>query len=163
MTRVVVDVSAQFQMIGSSETMGSDQVPSNLLHSPTRILTEPDRDDFIKLGGYIHPLFASSETAMALRPFPGSALLHILGGLVEQTPDIPENMIALLAFDHVEFISQAFVGDLVHAILEIYQPIPTASASKLVLPMTWTLTGVPEESKIYVIAEVRMLAHGTAP
>lgn len=142
--------------------MGSDLAPSNLLRSPTRILTDPDRDDFIKLGGYIHPLFASQETSIASRPFPGSALLHILGGLVEQTSEIPENLIALLSFGHVEFTAKAFAGDEVSALIEIYQPITTASGRNLVIPMNWTLISVPDESKIYVTAQVQMLAHGAA-
>ncbi|MCG3769363.1 MAG: hypothetical protein JW384_00485 [Nitrosomonadaceae bacterium] len=140
--------------------MGLDQLPSNLLRSPARILTGPDRDDFIKLGGYIHPLFASQETSIASRPFPGSALLHILGGLVEQTPEIPENLIALLSFGHVEFTAKAFAGDQVSALIEIYPPTPTSSGRNQVIPMNWKLISVPDESIIYVTAQVRMLANG---
>lgn len=110
------------------------------LTTPGIELTEPMRARLVSTGGFTHPLFTDPEIAegpspFAGRPFPGQALLLVLGGLVEQTGVFDDIAVALIGYDAVRFRSPAYPGDTVLADLEVWriQPMPNPRRMTLVL------------------------------
>jgi acyl dehydratase len=85
--------------------------------SPARLLDPADAGALIGLGGYTHPLFTDpahlASSPFATRPWPGQALLLVMGGLAEQTGLYDGWAIALLGFDSVRFAAPACDGDTV--------------------------------------------------
>jgi acyl dehydratase len=85
--------------------------------SPSRHLEPGDAATLIGVGGYTHPLFTDPEhlatSPFASRPWPGQALLLVMGGLVEQTGLFDGWAVALLGFDSVRFTAPACDGDTV--------------------------------------------------
>lgn len=123
------------------------------LKSPERVLTVEERNDLVATGGYVHELFEPSDTN-PVPPFPGEALLLFAGGLVEQTPDLPEGLIALVEMSSVTFSALAIPPVTVFVHVTIADPIPTPSGTKVIWPMTWSLRS---ESGEHLRAEIKML------
>jgi hypothetical protein len=128
---------------------------SMVLMSPERVLTVTDRENLISLGGYIHNLFQVSEQN-PIPPFPGEALLLIAGGLVEQTPDLPAGLIALVEISSITFPTMAIPPLSIFVHITIESAIPTPSGSKVIWPMTWSVRSTSGE---HLRAEIKMLGH----
>jgi acyl dehydratase len=108
------------------------------LTTPTVQLTEPMRAQLVETGGFTHPLFTDPEVAQgrpsfAGRPFPGQALLLVLGGLVEQTGVFDDIAVALIGYDTVRFRAPAYPGDHVHAEVEVWRILPMPNPRRMTL------------------------------
>jgi acyl dehydratase len=92
----------------------SDELPGPVI-SPTRCLRPDDGDVLVARGGYTHPLFSDPvylrSSPFAARPWPGEAVLLVMGGLAEQTGLYDGWAIALTGFDGVTFRAPAFDDD----------------------------------------------------
>jgi acyl dehydratase len=90
--------------------------------SPARFLDPADAGTVIGLGGYTHPLFTDpahlASSPFATRPWPGQALLLVMGGLAEQTGLYDGWAVALLGFESVSFAAPACDGDTVTVEIE---------------------------------------------
>lgn len=67
----------------------------------------------VSLGGYIHPLFRPSDDDPAAQdrvPLPGQGVLHLAGGLVEQS-GLLDRAVALLEIRKVSFRAMVRAGD----------------------------------------------------
>lgn len=99
--------------------------------SPLRRLDVGDAEELIRLGGYVHPLFTDPEyveqSTFASRPWPGQALLLVMGGLLEQTGLFDELAVALVGYDSVGFVAPAFDGDVIKVEVEQTDLIPGRS------------------------------------
>jgi len=125
------------------------------LRSPERALTATDRDQLVSAGGYVHELFAVSDQNPE-PPFPGEALLLFAGGLVEQTPDLPAGLIALVEITGITFLTLAVPPLSIFVQITIEDSIPTPSGTKLIWPMTWSVQSVLGE---HLRAEIKMLGN----
>lgn len=121
------------------------------LTSPVRRLTTSDLRTLIDNGGYTHPLFHQSGNRV---PFPGQALLLVCGGLVEQTPGLPPNILALVEITRVRFLAMVIPPLEVHVCLDVREPEQTSRSDRVLYPMTWSLVSVEGE---HLRAEVLML------
>ena len=137
----------------SDESPGADTlaVVSQQLTSPCRQLSLQDLRALVQLGGYVHPLFhePTDET-----PFPGQALLLVCGGLAEQTPGLPENILALTEITSVRFLHMVTPSTSVQLRIDVLEAIPAARSNRVLQPMRWTLTSAETE---HLIADVVML------
>lgn len=90
--------------------------------SPLRRLTAEEGDALVQIGGYTHPLFTDPDHLAASpfpsRPWPGQALLLLMGGLVEQTGLFDDRVVALLGFESVDFLGPAFDDDALYVEVE---------------------------------------------
>ncbi len=125
------------------------------LRSPERTLTVADRDQLVTTGGYVHELFQVSDQNPE-PPFPGEALLLFAGGLVEQTPDLPAGLIALIEMTEITFPTMAIPPLSVFVQIMIKDPIPTPSGTKVIWPMTWSVQSTSGE---HLRAEIKMLGN----
>src|SRR5688500_15585695 len=79
--------------------------------SPSRKLDDKLLRKLVDLGGDTHPLFTNPEfakrTPIGRTPFPGEAVLLLMGGLLEQSGKFDETTIALVGFDEVSFRAPA--------------------------------------------------------
>ena len=115
--------------------------------------------DLVRLGGYVHPLFTDPDFAasspLGASPFPGEAVLLIMGGLVESTGKFDESTIALVGFDDVRFGSPALAGDEVFVRVTVVDKQLTSSRSKGILSMDWNCLNGRDQS--IVDCKARML------
>jgi len=125
------------------------------LRSPERTLTATDRDQLVTIGGYVHALFQASDHNPE-PPFPGEALLLFAGGLVEQTPDLPAGLIALVEMTEITFPTMAVPPLSIFVQITIKDPIPTPSGTKIIWPMTWSVQSTSGE---HLRAEIKMLGN----
>ncbi len=129
------------------------------LESPSRKLDEHLLRQLVDLGGYTHPLFkdpdVARKTQMGQIPFPGEALLLIMGGLLEQTDKFDETTIALVGFDEVSFRVPAFAGDEVRVLATVLSKKPSSSASRGVVTFQWIC--VNGDGEPLVDAKAKML------
>ena len=90
--------------------------------SPSRRLDAAESEGLVLIGGFVHPLFTDAEylarSKFASRPWPGQALLLVMGGLLEQTGLFDELAVALVGYDKVRFVSPAFDGDVIRVEVE---------------------------------------------
>jgi len=107
--------------------------------SPARTLSEADVATLIAVGGYTHPLFTDPAYAAASpfgrTPVPGEGILHLMGGLVEQTERFDDTVIALVGLDEVRFRAPAFAGDVVRCEIEVLAKEPKGERG--LLTMAW--------------------------
>ncbi|HEX9776339.1 MAG TPA: MaoC/PaaZ C-terminal domain-containing protein [Actinomycetota bacterium] len=126
--------------------------------SAARELTEEDVDLLVRVGGYTHPLFTDPAFAAAStfgrRPLPGEAILHVMGGLVEQTGRFDDTVIALVGFDDVRFRGAAFAGDSINVEVEIVAKEGKPDDRGLIT-MAWRCLGA--DGRPLVEATARML------
>jgi acyl dehydratase len=126
--------------------------------SPSRTITEDDVATLIAVGGYTHPLFTDPEYAAASAfgrtPVPGEGILHMMGGLAEQTGRFDETTIGLVGFDGVRFIKPAFAGDEIRLDIGIDAKHYTGSGKGL-LHMIWICLN--QDGDNILQAEARML------
>jgi acyl dehydratase len=96
--------------------------------SPDHTLQPVDGDALVAIGGYVHPLFTDPSfpvvAGFAARPWPGQALLLLMGGLAEQSDAYGSETLALLGFEEIDFLAPAVDGDVVHVEIE---PLPLES------------------------------------
>ena len=96
--------------------------------SPSRRLDTTESEGLVRIGGFVHPLFTDAEylarSKFASRPWPGQALLLVMGGLLEQTGLFDELAVALVGYDKVRFVSPAFDGDVIRVEVEQIGLIP---------------------------------------
>jgi acyl dehydratase len=115
-------------------------------------LTVEDLELLVDVGGYVHPLFTHPTEST---PFPGQALLLVCGGLVEQTPGLPSDILALVELTQVRFLSMATPPLSVRVRLDLHEARPTSRPDRVLHPMTWTWVSATNE---HLTAEVLMLA-----
>ena len=127
--------------------------------SPSRKLDDDLLRQLVALGGYTHPLFNDPEFARATpigrTPFPGEALLLLMGGLLEQSDNFDETTIALVGFDEISFRAPAFSGDEVRVLATVLSKNPSSSGAKGVITFQWDC--VNGEGETLVEAQARML------
>lgn len=95
----------------------------------------------VDLGGYVHPLFHDdtyrrTHSPLSAAPLPGSAVLHLLGGLAEQCGALDDTALVLLGFQEVRFVSPLLAGDTLTLELKVLDTRPTSSG-RAVLQMQW--------------------------
>lgn len=115
----------------------------------------------VELGGFVHPLFTDPDyvrdhSPLPGRPLPGTALLHLMGGLAEQSGVLDGTVLALLGFGEVAFAAPAMVGDRVRLELEIGATTPTSKPGREVLELSWRAVRDPDGA-VLARAVARML------
>lgn len=84
----------------------------------SRVITAEMVAEVVHAGGFTHPLFVDPDHARALgfaaAPLPGQALLLVMGGLVDLTPELTGGVRGLLGYDEVEFGRRVCAGDELH-------------------------------------------------
>ena len=127
--------------------------------SAARKLDDDLLHDLVRLGGYVHPLFTDAKFAAAsplgASPFPGEAVLLIMGGLVESTGKFDESTIALLGFEEARFAAPAIAGDEIRVVVTVEGKELTPSKSKGILVMDWDCVNHRDET--IVACRARML------
>jgi acyl dehydratase len=136
-----------------------DLVVGDRFETATRLLDDELLQELIGLGGYTHPLFVNPEFAerspLGRTPFPGQALLLIMGGLVEQSGKFDETTIALVGFDGVRFRGPAFAGDEVRVLVTVVSKEVSSGGSRGVVVFGWEAQNARAET--IVEAKARML------
>lgn len=110
--------------------------------TPSRAVEPADVATLIAVGGYTHPLFTdpafAASTPLGRSPIPGEGVLHLMGGLVEQSGRFDDTVIALLGFSSVTFPSPAFAEDTLTVRVRVDGKQERSSGARGVLLMTWT-------------------------
>ena len=126
--------------------------------SPARTVSEDDAAALIRIGGYTHPLFTDAAFAAASvfggTPLPGEAVLHIMGGLAEQTDRFDDTVIALVGFDEVRFRRAVMPGDEIRLEIEVVGKEPAGDGRGLMM-MAWRCLNARDE--VACEARARML------
>lgn len=128
--------------------------------SPPVLLTADQRDLLISLGGYTHPLFTDPRyvqhsSPFADRPFPGEALLLVMGGLAERTNIFDETTIALAGFDRVAFRRPALPAMTVLLRMEVLAKWLSPRGRTGIVMFRWSCLGA--DGELLVEADARML------
>ncbi|HEX9712009.1 MAG TPA: MaoC/PaaZ C-terminal domain-containing protein [Actinomycetota bacterium] len=135
----------------------SDVEVGESFSSPVRELTEDDVASLIRIGGYTHPLFTDPAFAAATRfgrtPMPGEGILHVMGGLAEQTGRFDDSVIALIGFEDVRFRAPAFAGDTLRLEIEVLGKEPKGDRGVLI--MAWRCLDARDQ--VVCEARARML------
>lgn len=125
--------------------------------SQARALTDDDVAALIRIGGYTHPLFTdpafAATTPFGRTPVPGEGILHVMGGLAEQTGRFDDSVIALVGFEDVRFRAPAFAGDPLRLEIEVLDKEPKGERGILV--MAWRCLDARDE--VVCEARARML------
>ncbi len=124
-------------------------------------ITEELLQTLVERGGFVHPLFTDPDyvrdhSPLPERPLPGTALLHLMGGLAEQSGVLDGTVLALLGFGQVAFEAPALVGDRVRLDLGIGTLAPTSKAGREVLTLRWQAVRDGDDT-VLARAEARML------
>lgn len=97
--------------------------PGVTFTTPGIDISGDDASALIRIGGYTHPLFTDPAYAAASpfgrSPLPGEAVLHVMGGAVEQSGRFDDTVVALIGLDGVRFLAPAFGGDTLHVVVEV--------------------------------------------
>lgn len=84
-------------------------------------------DQLVKLGQFVHPIFTDEAYARSsgfeATPLPGQAVTLVMGGLIEQNPLFGTEVIALIGFDEVRFLSAVVGGSTVEVDAEVLEAI----------------------------------------
>jgi hypothetical protein len=106
--------------------------------TPAVEVTEQLRRDAVRLGGFTHPLFTRPGDVRLPQgsPLPGQAVLLLMGGLVEQSGQLPD-AIALMGMREVRFRRPAVPGDVLQVEVEILGQVQR-SPGRAVREMRWT-------------------------
>lgn len=133
--------------------------PGSSFTSPSQMITEDDAATLIRIGGYTHPLFTdptyAAESIFGRSPLPGEAILHLMGGLAEQSGRFDDTVVALLGFDAVQFASPAFAGDSIHVLIEVLSREPRPNGKRGEVVMAWRCRN--ERGELVCDATARML------
>ena len=136
-----------------------DLAVGDAFDTPVRTIDEETVRTLIAAGGYTHPLFTDAAYAAASSfgrtPLPGEAILHIMGGLVEQSGRFDETVIALTGFDEVRFKAPAFAADTLLVAVEVVAKEQSANGSRGTLVMLWRCAN--DRGEIVCEALARML------
>lgn len=136
-----------------------DLRPGDRFESGTRVINEELLQQLVRAGGYVHPIFTDAEFAQTSplggTPFPGEAILLLMGGLVEQTARFDNSTIALLGFEEVNFRTPAFAGDEISVGVTVLSKEVSSSGTKGVMTMKWECRGA--EGSTIVDCKARML------
>lgn len=137
------------------------QVPEGTeIESPPVTVTDQLVEDLVRLGGYVHPLFTDPEyvrtsSPLPARPLPGSAVLHLMGGLAEQCAVLDGSVLALVGFADVRFRSPALAGDVLRLRLRIGGTTPTGRGGREELRLDWSMNR--QDGTVVAEATARML------
>ena len=127
--------------------------------SPSRELDHGLLSQLVDLGGYTHPLFKDPDfakrTPIGRTPFPGEAILLMMGGLLEQSGNFDETTIALVGFDEISFRAPAFAGDELKVLATVLSKKPSSSGTKGMITFQWDC--VNGDGETLVEAKARML------
>lgn len=134
--------------------------PGQVVIAGRRTVTEALIEQMVAFGGYVHPLFQDEtyvreHSPLPARPLPGSAVLHLLGGLAEQSGVLDATVLALLGFDSVRFRSPAVAGDTLALELAVLGLTPAAKPGRQLLRLRWR--GVRDDGDLVVEAIAVML------
>ena len=133
--------------------------PGETFTTPALRIDADDAAALIRIGGYTHPLFTDPAYAAASTfgrsPLPGEAVLHAMGGMVEQSGRFDDTVVALLGFDMVQFTAAAFPGDLLHVLVEVLGKDIRPGGRRGEVTMAWRCRN--ERSEPLVDATARML------
>lgn len=141
--------------------MGSfqDLSPGVTFTTPGIHIDDDDASALIRIGGYTHPLFTDPAYAAASpfgrSPLPGEAVLHLMGGAVEQSGRFDETVVALTGFDGVRFWAPAFGGDTLYVVVEVTGRQVRPSGKRGEVTMSWRCRN--ERGEMLVEANVTML------
>ena len=100
-----------------------------------RTLTEADVVGFCRYAGFVESLFQdhvyrASETPYVKNPVPAAFTLAAAEGLIMQTGVVDETGIALLSVDKISIAKPVFVGDTIHAVVEVTESRPTKTGTR---------------------------------
>lgn len=136
-----------------------DMKEGEQFESAARKLDDELLSRLVELGGYTHPLFTdpafAKATPLGRTPFPGEAILLIMGGLLEQTGKFDEATIALVGLDEVTFKAPAFAGDEVRVLATVLAKNISSSGTKGVVTFQWNC--INSQSQTLVEAKAKML------
>lgn len=138
------------------------EVPTGTVVSSGPVsVTEELLEVLVARGGFVHPLFTDvayvrEHSPLPERPLPGTALLHLMGGLAEQSGLLDGSVLALLGFGDVSFEAPALVGDSIRLDLEIGTTVPTSRPGRELLALHWRAVR-DADGTILARAEARML------
>lgn len=122
--------------------------------TPSRVLDDATVRALVEVGGYTHPLFTDPAYAAAspfgATPVPGEGVLHLMGGLIEQSERFDDTTIALIGFEQVTFSAPAFEGDEIRVECDVVAKEPRGR-------MTFLWRCVNQRDETLVTAGARML------
>jgi acyl dehydratase len=90
----------------------------------TRTVTETDLITFITWAGIVNPLFTDARFSMEVEGYkgrlvPGMITYCFSEGLIAQTGVMRGTGIAMLGASHLKHVGPVFVGDTLHAVVEV--------------------------------------------
>jgi acyl dehydratase len=118
----------------SRGTMFEDMTVGRQFRTDHRTITETDLVTFITLGGFNDPLFWDARHAQAVglagRLVPGALVYSFAEGLIIQSQLLHGTGLRFLGM-HLDVTKPVFVGDTIHAVVEITdnQPEPSGDLS----------------------------------
>lgn len=119
----------------------ADLSVGDVFTSRSRAITKDEAADLVRIGGYVHPLFSDPEyarrTPLRRSPIPGEGVLHLMGGLVEQTGRFDDTVIALVGLDQVRFPAPAFGGDTLSVRVTVTAKEEKSAGTKGLMTMRW--------------------------
>lgn len=133
--------------------------PGESFTTPSIHISPDDAAELTRIGGYVHPLFTdpsyAAESVFGRTPLPGEAVLHVMGGLAEQSGRFDESVVALLGFDAVRFHAPAFPGDSLHMSVEVIRREARPNGKRGEVVMAWRCRN--ERGELLCDAIARML------
>jgi acyl dehydratase len=102
--------------------------------SPGRTLTEADLTVSCMTSTDWHPIHADQEfakgTPIGQRIFHGTFCMHVAFGMATHFPNLGDAVIGALGFSEWRFLKPVFIGDTLHAEVEIISKRPTSDGKR---------------------------------
>lgn len=139
----------------SSTPPGRPAQPGESFWTPEIEVTEQVRSAAVRLGGYIHPMFARPLEVRLPQgsPLPGQAVLLLMGGLVEQSGRL-DDAIALMGMTDVTFRCPAVPGSRLRVRVDVLSQT-ARSGGRAIRDMRWC--AIDGSGETLVEAAVQML------
>jgi acyl dehydratase len=101
----------------------------------TRTVTETDLITFITWAGIVNPLFTDARFSQDVEGYPGRLVPGMITycfaeGLVAQTGVMRGTGIAMLGASHLKHVAPVFVGDTLHAVVEVVESRATSKPGR---------------------------------